>query len=287
MSAPCSSVPCYGKINLFLEVQDKRTDGFHNLGTLFQAVSCHDTLSAEPWDRIELVCPTGITALPEQNLVYKAAALLKEKYSNRLKADSGIRFHLEKKLPSGAGLGGGSSDAAGALSLANRIWDLNLSETELNALAAQLGSDVPFFLRGGGAFAEGRGEILSPAPDPFPFHVVIGTPRCEVATGWAYGQLDAQRKQEWKRFKALYFTYFEDPNFYQVLRNDFDAPIRRHFPEIQALSDSMREFGPTKVLLSGSGASVFGLFTARANAEKCESAIRDQCRFSTVAEFVN
>ncbi|MEO6096395.1 MAG: 4-(cytidine 5'-diphospho)-2-C-methyl-D-erythritol kinase [Fibrobacteria bacterium] len=285
MTGPSETVPCFGKINLFLEIQDKRPDGYHNLGTLFQTVDCGDRLSAEPAEILSLAGAEGITTTPDDNLVIKAAKLLRDSFPDRVKADAGIKFSLAKILPTGAGLGGGSSNAAAALQLCNRIWAMKLTNADLLPLAARLGADVPFFLFGGCYFGEGKGEILQPAPDPYPFHVVIGTPQCRVETGWAYGQLDPERKRDWSRFKALYVTYFEDWEFYQVLRNDFDAPMRRRFPEIADLADRMSEFNPVKTLLSGSGASVFSLFRERPKAESCLAEIQSVCRFSCLAEF--
>lgn len=287
MAPARDSLPCYGKINLFLEIQDRRPDGYHDLGTLFQTVACHDILSAEPWDALALACPDGITADPEQNLVLKAARLLKETYADRIDGGSGIRFTLEKNLPMGAGLGGGSSNAAAALLLAAKHWKLGLAPEDLLPLAARLGADVPFFLLGDTHFGEGKGEKLSPAPEPYPFHIVIGTPRCHVDTGWAYAQLDKERKRQWARFKALYVTFFEDPAFYRILHNDFHAPISRHFPEIRELSEAMDRFSPAKTLLSGSGASLFSLFTDKARAEECLEAIRPACRFAVLTEFTH
>ncbi len=288
MTITSQTLPCHGKINLFLEVQDRRSDGYHNLGTIFQTLVCSDFLHAEAWDSLQLICPTGITSDPEQNLVMKAARLLQKDFADRLRPGRGLRFTLEKNLPSGAGLGGGSSDAAAALVLCNNLWELGLTLPELVPYAAKLGADVPFFLYGGTYFAEGIGEILHPAPEPFPFHIVIGTPDCHVDTGWAYSLLSKEapdRKKEWTRFKALFFTYFEDWQFYQVLRNDFDAPIRMHFPAIQALYDSMQSFSPVKVMLCGSGASLFSLFKDKADAERCLEAIRPQCRYACLTEF--
>ncbi len=287
MSASAETVPCFGKINLFLEIGAKRPDGYHDLGTLFQTVDCGDRLSAEPADDLSLAGAEGITAQPEDNLVLKAARLLRASFPERVRPDAGMLFSLAKILPTGAGLGGGSSNAAAALRLCNRIWKLELADRDLLPVAAKLGADVPFFLFGGTCFGEGIGEVLSPAPDPYPFHVVIGTPNCRVETAWAYRNLDPQRRQEWARFKALYMTYCEDWEFYQVLRNDFDAPMRKHFPEIDSLAGKMAGFGPVKTLLSGSGASVFSLFREKGKAEECRKAIEAECRFSCVAGFAN
>lgn len=285
MPTTVETVPCLGKINLFLEIQDRRPDGYHNLGTLFHTVDCGDRLSASLSGSLSLDGADGITENPEDNLVIKAAKRLREAFPDRVDADAGMHFSLAKILPTGAGLGGGSSNAAAALRLCNRIWEMGLTDAELVPVAVRLGADVPFFLFGGCYTGEGIGEILHPAPSPYPFHVVIGTPQCRVETGWAYGQLDPARKRDWGRFKALYFTYCEDWEFYQVLRNDFDAPMRRHFPQIEALSQRIQGFSPVKTLLSGSGASVFGLFREKEAAERCLQDIRADCRFSCLAAF--
>lgn len=287
MSLSAASLACPGKINLFLEVGSKRPDGYHDIGTLFQAVGCADTLTAEPWDAMSLVCPEGVTAEPEQNLVLKAARLLQAALPERVAGKPALRFTLDKVLPSGAGLGGGSSDAAAALLLCDRLWDLGLGPEGLLPYAARLGADVPFFLLGDTQFGEGKGEVLHPAPDPYPFHVVIGTPRCHVETAWAYANLDADRQRRWTKFKALYVTFMEDPAFYRVLHNDFEAPIARHFPPIRELLDAMRRCEPAKAMLSGSGASVFALFTDKGKAEECLASIRPACRFATLTEFTH
>ena len=287
MSTAAETLLCPAKINLFLEVHDKRPDGYHGLGTLFNTVNVGDTLSAEPWDALELVCPENITAIPDDNLVLKAARLLLKTYSHRLPPETGVRFVLEKKLPTGAGLGGGSSDAASALLLCNRLWKLDLRIDELLPVAAALGADVPFFLYSGSFFGEGKGEILSPAPSPYPFHIVIGTPHCKVETGWAYGQLPPGRKRQWDKFKALYFTYCEEWEFYQALRNDFDDPMRRHFPAIRELAQLMNTFSPVKTMLCGSGASVLALFRGLEPAQNCLAAIEASCRFSCLTEFAS
>ncbi len=277
---------CPAKLNLFLEIRRKREDGYHELGTLFQALEFGDTLSAEPWDRIEVVSDREIPGRAEDNLVYKAAQLLHSHYPDRLKPHDGIRFSLSKRIPTGAGLGGGSSDAATALRLANAIWRLNLSNEELRRLAPQLGADVAFFLFQPTAFAEGRGEALSPAPDPFPFHVVIATPRCHVETAWAYQQLHGKPfGNHWQTFKQLYAGQANHPEFYSGLHNDFEAPISAHFKEIRQVQEILNAFCPVKTLLTGSGASLFALFQDEKTAQNCLEQVENHCRFSTLTRF--
>lgn len=279
---------CPAKINLFLEIRGKRPDGFHELGTLFQALEFGDTLRAEAWPRIEVRCDEAIPGRAEDNLIYKAAALLRNRFADRIPADAGILFTLEKRIPMGAGLGGGSSDAAMALRLANATWNLGLSLDALRGMAPELGSDVAFFLFQPTALAEGRGEKLSPAPAPYPFHVVVATPSCHVETAWAYrqwmGQVPGQR---WEAFRARYAATAQDPKLYAELHNDFEIPVTAHFPEIGSLMDEIASFHPEKAMLTGSGASVFGLFTHESQARACLETVRRHCRFSALTHFLD
>jgi len=283
-------LPCPAKINLFLEVRGKRPDGYHELGTLFQALEFGDTLTAELWSGIEVLCDAEIPGRPEDNLVYKAAALVRKRYSHKLKSERGIRFSLRKRIPTGAGLGGGSSDAASALRLASTLWNLNLSPQELRDIAPELGADVAFFLFGSSAFAEGRGEVLSAAPQPFPFHVVVATPPCHIDTAWAYQQLRGnpsgdEREMEWKRFKLRYASEAGNKDFYAALHNDFEEPIAAHFPQIHQIREILTSFSPEKALLTGSGASLFALFQEESKARECLNAVAPHCRFSALTRF--
>lgn len=298
------SLPCPAKINLFLEIQGRRPDGFHEVGTLLQALETGDTLSAEPWDSIAIEGAEGLTPHPGDNLIARAAVLLKTRNPDRVPAGAGVRFTLQKRLPAGGGLGGGSSNAAAALRLADAVWRLETPAEELRALGAELGSDVPFFLSTPAAFAEGRGERLAPAPAPYPFHVVVATPRCHVETAWAYRQLGqpgrpgrspgqsrsgpgAARRSDarWPAFRAEYAARSADPGFYATLHNDFDAPVRACFPEIRELSGILESFDPVKTMLSGSGASLFALFRDAETAGKCLAAAAPRCRFAVQTRF--
>jgi 4-diphosphocytidyl-2-C-methyl-D-erythritol kinase len=287
------SLPCPAKINLFLEIRGKRADGFHELGTLFQAVEACDTLSAQPWDTIALHGAESVTDNQEDNLVIKAARLLKARYEPRIPKNAGIHFTLDKRLPSGAGLGGGSSDAAAALRLTNTLWDLNLTADELIALGAELGSDVPFFLSSPTAYGEGRGEILEPAPAPFPFHVVIATPHCHVETAKAYRELARYRDEvlggvfgdAWSSFRRDWAVQAQTPGFYTRLHNDFEAPVMAEFSEIRDVRDTLQTHGPVKTMLSGSGASMFALFLNENDADSALATVQTACRFAVKTRF--
>jgi 4-diphosphocytidyl-2-C-methyl-D-erythritol kinase len=284
-----ASVFCPAKVNLFLEVHDKRPDGYHNLGTLFQTLDIGDTLHATRAENFSLTGAESVTPDPESNLILKAARRLVEHATghklDKSKALGGLHFHLEKTLPAGAGLGGGSTDAAGALQLTRKLLQLPVSDSDLLTIARGLGADIPFFLFGGTAFAEGIGDELKPAPDPFPFHIVIATPSVHVSTAWAYQNLLADRKREWPKFKALYHLCNEDTGFYQALHNDFEAPMLQHFPEIRDIHAKLSQFNPVKVLLSGSGASLFALFTEASQAQKTLEAVAPFSRFSRQTRF--
>ena len=294
-------LPCPAKINLFLEVRGRRADGFHDIGTLFQAMEAGDTLRAEPWNSLALAGAEGVTENPDDNLVLKAARLLRDRHADRFRsldpARAGIRFTLEKRVPAGAGLGGGSSDAAAALRLANAIWKLGLDDAALRALGAELGSDVPFFLSTPStatAFGEGRGEILTPAPAPLSFHVVIATPRCHVDTGWAYRELaERARSREgrfgnaWPAFKARYAANPSDPSLYRDLHNDFEEPVMGRYSEIRDVRDALRAHDPVAAKLSGSGASVFALFADEAAAESAKTTVAPHCRWAVRTHFLD
>ncbi len=285
-----SSIFCPAKVNLFLEVHDMRPDGYHNLGTLFQTLDIGDTLYAELDDHLSLTGAEAVTPDPESNLVIRAARLVLAEASMqaepRRPSAPGLRFRLDKTLPAGAGLGGGSSDAAGALQLANQLWDLGIPTARLAELAIQLGADIPFFLLGGCAFGEGKGERLKPAPEPYPFHIVVATPKAAVETAWAYRNLEANRKREWERFKAMYHFMNEDPGFYRMLRNDFEAPMLRHFAPIAELHSRLETHGPVKVMLSGSGASLFALFTQAEQAQNALADVLPLTRYQSMAHFL-
>jgi 4-diphosphocytidyl-2-C-methyl-D-erythritol kinase len=273
---------CQAKVNLFLEIQTRRPDGFHDIGTLFHTLEIADSLTAEASDTIELIDVSSVAGDVENNLVMKAVRLLSRDFGERIQGPKGLRLVLEKKLPAGAGLGGGSSDAAGALILANQVWGLELTPVEMAKAALALGSDVPYFLAGAGQFAEGRGEILTPAPDPFPFHVVVATPQEEVGSGWAYRQLNPPFGGKWGKFKALYHTYCEDPGFYRMLHNDFEAPVLQAYPAIAALKATLESYGPVKAMLTGSGSSVIGLFEKPADAQTAYADVAKTTRFSAL-----
>ncbi len=269
------------KINLFLDILSKRPDGYHDLGTLFQTVDVGDRLSGSRNDSGEVSVRYDVPQeYPlESDLVFKAAKLLQRELGVRFGAD----FYLEKNLPLGAGLGGGSADAAAALRLLNRLWGLELPAEDLERLGAKLGADVPFLVRGGSALAEGIGDALthlSPLSLPRGAALLIGTPKCAVPTKAAYAGCKPSGTARWEAYKNSDFRDFKRGAF-----NKFEETVLSLYPEIARMKEAFVECGAEFALMSGSGASVFGVFESRALAENARRKTGDACRFSAVTDF--
>jgi 4-diphosphocytidyl-2-C-methyl-D-erythritol kinase len=245
------------KLNLFLRVVGRRPDGFHELETVFQAIDLADELTFRPADELCLTggcedAPTG----PE-NLVLRAAAALREATG----CTRGAATHLTKRIPVGAGLGGGSSDAAAALVALNHLWGLDLSRARLAELAAGLGSDVPFFLRGGTALGRGRGELLEPIiPHPSSLTFVLVRPSFPVATARAYAlyRPAMAAAPPLPAFLAA-FASGDPERLAPLLRNDLEAGVLGEWPELAELREQLLAAGAVGARMTGSGSVVFGL----------------------------
>ena len=183
----------YAKINIGLNILGKRSDGYHDLETIFHEIDCFDEIEFEQHDKVAMTADSILVPIDESNLCLSAANLLQKEKHVR----PGVMIHLKKNIPIGAGLGGGSSDAAAVLCGLNHFWKLKLSNNQLRTLAAQIGSDVPFFIDGGTAYATGRGEILESFSLVLPFWIAVVTPLIRISTAWAYNHLSrsAMEKQ--------------------------------------------------------------------------------------------
>lgn len=231
--------PAPAKINLFLNIVGRRADGYHELQTVFQFLDCGDsiTFGARDDDRIErLQGPSEVPA--EQDLTIRAARLLRQ----RTGIVRGIDIAVDKRIPLGGGLGGGSSDAATVLVALNRIWGLNLSVDELAELGLTLGADVPVFVRGRAAFAEGVGERLTPC-DPPELEAIVIRPNCAVATGPIFAHPDLTRDTPPIRMRP-----FSEYGY----NNDCETVVRRLYPEVDRLLRWLGQFGQAR--LTGTGA---------------------------------
>ncbi len=244
------------KLNLFLHILGRRADGYHELQTVFQLVDLCDivrirvtpdaAIVREPMAATDPLA--GVTA--DLDLTVRAARLLQQRTGCSL----GARIAVDKRIPLGGGLGGGSSDAACVLTMLNRLWSTRLDEDALAALGLELGADVPFFVRGRNAWGEGRGERLTPIETP-PRWFVIVHPGVAVGTAEVFGDPELTRDTP-----PLTMHRLDSPG----LRNDCEGVVRRRYPVVGSALDFLSQFAPAR--LSGTGACVFTSFIAREQA---------------------
>ncbi len=281
MTALSFTLPSFAKINLYLEVLGRRADGYHDISTIFQTVSLCDEISFTISPDLRLSCDDAAIPAGEDNLIIRAARQLQAAsgYS------AGAQIHLTKRIPSPGGLGGGSSNAAIALLGLNRLWNLNASRDELYGIAAEIGSDVPFFLYGGTAYGMGRGEKLNQINDFSAKFMVIVTPKISVSTAWAYDSLEAERLTSGGLIRNLSVCRFASgvALFTQsMMRNDFESLIYSRFPEIERIKVRLESLGAS-AMLSGSGASVFGIFENEETRQTALKALGDQADWRSFA----
>lgn len=266
------------KINLLLDVLRKRDDGYHEVEMIMTMVDLADRLEMEelPRDTIIISSQVGYIPLDEKNLAFQAARLIKDRYDVR----KGVYIHLDKKIPVAAGLAGGSSDAAATLRGLNRLWDLNISEDELCELGAELGSDVPFCVKGGTAIARGRGEKLEHIDPPPQCWVVLAKPPINVSTADVYGRLRANELKHHPSIpgmrEALAKGSFQD--MCAGLGNVLETVTLDLHPEVLQLKESMLRLGADGVLMSGSGPTVFGLVSKEAKLPRIYNGLRGFCK---------
>lgn len=268
----------YAKINLYLDVLNRRDDGYHNVETILQSVSLHDTLRFTLSRENVISLDTGDANLGprEENLVYKAAALLRDRYS----CSKGAEINLEKNIPVAAGLAGGSADAAATLHALNRLWELGLTTDRLLEHALELGSDVPFCLRGGSASAAGRGERLERLPQLPTTWLVLVSPRLAVSTGSIYNSPHLATQEgpppegKTRRFlKAI--GQFNDNALDQVLFNAMESAVFALHPEVGELKARILDASCAASLMSGSGPTLFGLCESETHAHSVAGKFAD------------
>lgn len=266
----------YGKINLGLDVLRKRDDGYHDVRMIMQTVGIFDrislTRSSEPGIQIE----TNLYYLPnnENNLVYKAAHLLMEEFH----VTEGIMINLRKFIPVSAGMAGGSSDAAAVLFGVNKMFQLGLSTAQLMERGVKIGADVPYCVLRGTALSEGIGEILTPLPPPPQCQILIAKPGISVSTKFVYENLHANDllPKQHPDIDGI-IDGIKRKDIYSVagkLGNVLESVTIKEYPIIQTIKDTMLEYGAIGSLMSGSGPTVFGLFTSPKAAERAYEAMR-------------
>lgn len=259
MPVPSSiTVSAPAKINLLLEIFPKRPDGFHDLDSVFVGISLADELTFTESDEIVLTAEGGTVPLDASNLVWKAGELLRQEAG----ISKGFHAHIKKRIPSGAGLGGGSSDAASTLLGLSKLWGLELPQEKLLELAARLGSDVPFFIKGGTMRARGRGEILEPLPACPKLNLVVSLPESRIPTPWAYSQWDALPFHTPVPVDPMIeaLQSGEVAQVAKALGNSFQEAIFPLLPDVHTLKGHLLVLGALGACMSGSGSAVFGIY---------------------------
>ncbi len=267
MTAYPVTVRAHAKINLDLRVLGMRPDGYHELRTVFQAISLHDVIECVPRPGpFAIECDTAGVPLDRSNLIWRAA----QRLWRSLRRDGDVRdmvVRLQKRIPLQAGLGGGSTDAAAALVGLARAWGVPAQPSQFTDVASALGADVPFFLSGGTALGLGRGDEVYPLAD-LPRHwIVLLIPGFGVSTAEAYGWYDGER--DLGRGQAVREPQYVPgpwPSRAAQMINDLEAPIARHYPEIEQMKLTLRRAGALAAAMSGSGSTVFGLFQKQRDA---------------------
>src|SRR6266513_1558281 len=268
----------HAKVNLFLRVLRHREDGFHEIETLMAPVTLCDSLEIESANKVEFRCDKPALA-GEDNLVVRATRL----FFSETNREPKVRLTLRKKIPHGAGLGGGSSDAAAALRGLNRFFDAGLSRERLSILAAQLGSDVSFFLNETAAICRGRGEIVTPAALPEPLSLLVLKPEFGIPSSWAYSRWQAAREVAGEIYRP---QKFGDIAFV----NDLERPVFEKFIFLAQLKTwLLKQPEISAALMSGSGSTIFAVLRSNVAgdlvAERAKSALDPQM-WSCVCETI-
>ncbi|KQN61793.1 MULTISPECIES: 4-(cytidine 5'-diphospho)-2-C-methyl-D-erythritol kinase [unclassified Erwinia] len=251
--------PSPAKLNLFLYITGRRADGYHDLQTLFQFLDYGDTLRIEPTQDGELRLLTPVPGVPDaENLIVRAATLLRDRAAARgtLPESAGARLAVDKRLPMGGGLGGGSSNAATVLVALNHLWQTGFSLAELAEFGLQLGADVPVFVRGFAAFAEGVGEQLTPVTPAEKWYLVMH-PGVSIATPQVFNDPDLIRNTPKRPLVQLLQADFH---------NDCESAVRKRFREVESLLSWLLEYAPSR--LTGTGACVFAEFNTEQSARQ-------------------
>lgn len=248
----------YAKINLGLRILRKRDDSFHDIETIFHRVDIADRLELGPSPDVTFSAEGLPIPGDQPDLCLRAARLLQKASGTR----SGVALKLTKRIPVGAGLGGGSSDAAATLTGLNRFWNLEFTHDHLSQIGAELGSDVPYFLRPGSALATGRGEVLSYFPLDLPFSVLVVWPGIHIATAWAYAQCTPGGTGRATGLKSALLAAIRDPDRMQeAVVNEFEPSLFPKYPELARVRHELKATGAFYSGMSGSGSSLFGLYT--------------------------
>ena len=255
------------KINLGLKVLNKRTDGLHNIVTIFQEVDFGDKIQlVKHKTGCQIKSDVDWIPIDNSNICHKAYSAL----CHELNQDFGVKISLEKRIPVGSGIGGGSANAAATLIGLNLLYILGLNDKKLESIDVNIGADVPFFIRGGTQIGQETGAKLSPITKKFEAAILLVIPRLSISTEWAYSQLKNKLKSDNSilRFANLMRKDFLSFKFFE---NDFEKIVIPAYPEIGSIKNKLLDSGAKFASLSGCGSTVFGIFDDNAYAKKAES----------------
>jgi 4-diphosphocytidyl-2-C-methyl-D-erythritol kinase len=276
---PSLRIPAFAKINLCLDICGRRADGYHNLRTVFQAISLHDTLElslARSPGGIHLVCDDPSLPSGRENIIWRALDTLRR----ALRIRAAVHVKLSKQIPAGRGLGGGSSDAAAALIGLLRLTKKKLPLPRLLKIASHLGADVPFFLGGGRALGLGRGDEIFPLSDlPRRWVVVVSPASIAVPTRDAYAWVSPTLTDSRSPSKILSFCALCWSPQWSGLSNDFEEVVFARHPRLRSIKRTLLRRGAAEAALAGSGSAVFGIFPDPAQARRTARAFPDDRAF--------
>ena len=249
----------YAKINLFLDIKGKLQNGYHIIKTVMQSIDIYDEITLIPLNDNKIIIECSDKSIPinEKNTCYKAVLLLKKAYG----INSGIQIYINKMIPAGAGMAGGSSNAAAVIKGLNKMWKLNLSEQEMIDIGAQIGADVPFCLVGGTCLAEGIGDKVTDLNDFQWDNILLVKPEFSISTAFVYQNFDADYYNSYDSNDIL--KHISLNNHIQAARcvsNTLERVVEKFYPEIKDIKKLMIDNGAISSIMTGSGSAVFALF---------------------------
>jgi len=268
----------FAKVNLYLRVTGIVSNGYHTLYSIFQELDFHDILTFTPSSKFSISCNRSDLPCDDSNLCVKAYRIMKEFAPTNCEWS----IHLEKNVPMGAGLGGGSSNAATVLKFLNKAWGISLSEDELINIAKKISADAPFFIRGKTQVAGGIGEMLNPIRLPEQFNLLLICPKIHISTSWAYRELDLTIRKENFKFRNL---FDEKRVFWELFENQFETVVFPAYPEVGKVKNELIDSGAQYSGLSGSGSTVFGVFKNKEEAQKAQKRFNSFTTYITLPIF--
>ncbi len=266
----------YAKINLGLIIKKKRSNGYHNIETIFLPIRLYDKISIEKsYNDIIIECNTPSIPINHKNLVYIAFQKLKERYPSKIK--EGIKIHIEKNIPVGSGLGGGSSDAGSVLLGIRKLWDLNITDSLLKTIALEIGSDVPFFIDYVPALAMGRGEVLKKIDFNIKRWILIVYPDIHISSSWAYRKFNFTLTKREKNINLVKLIKKNIFTFKDFVLNDLETPVFLEYPLLMKIKNELYKTGAEFASMSGSGSCIYGLFREKDKVMKAANRFKEFC----------